>query len=193
MLYWRYFFSMTLSLTYNFICRSVTYILWYSDFALYFQYYFMNKPHSLDIGSDMGHWPVFSDLVTLNHLPTSAYSGGLKCVMKIFVNVARLEIGQWFTQGTGRGRPFILNTFPVLSCFCNVRANPYSSAFVYFVCFALCPYVLCVCVGGGGWWWWWCVCVCGGGVLGYMSCLRLWLSCPLHFLTSRLTQLYMNF
>ena len=59
MLDWRYWFSVTLSLTYNCICRSVTYILWCSDSALYFQYYLMNKPHSLDIGSDMGHWPVF--------------------------------------------------------------------------------------------------------------------------------------
>ena len=37
----------------------------------------------------------------LNHLPIFAYSGVLKCDMKIFVNVARLEIGQLFTQGTG--------------------------------------------------------------------------------------------
>ena len=40
-----------LSLTYKCICRSVTYISWYSDSALYIQYYLMNKPHSLDIGS----------------------------------------------------------------------------------------------------------------------------------------------
>ena len=57
MLDWRYWFSVTLSLTYK--CWSVTYILWYSDSAFYFQYDLMNKPHSLDIGSDMGHWPVF--------------------------------------------------------------------------------------------------------------------------------------
>ena len=42
-------------LTYKSICWSVTCILWYSDSALYFQYYLMNKPHSLDNGSDMGH------------------------------------------------------------------------------------------------------------------------------------------
>ena len=24
-----------------------------------FQYYLMNKPHSLDIGSEIGQWPVF--------------------------------------------------------------------------------------------------------------------------------------
>ena len=93
-------FSATLSLTYNYICRSVTYILCNSDSALYFEYYLMNKPHSLDIGSDMGHWPVFHDLAILNHLPISAYSGSLEFDMKIFVNAARLEIGQLFTQGT---------------------------------------------------------------------------------------------
>ena len=128
MLYWRYWFSATLILTYKYICRSVTYIcdavilpyiwwtslilwilvliwaidlykyicrivtyiLWYSDSALYFHYYLMNKPHSLDIGSDMGHWPVFHDLAILNHLPISAFSSLLKFDMKIFVNVARL-------------------------------------------------------------------------------------------------------
>ena len=42
-------------LTYKYICRSVTYTLWYSDSTLYFQYYLMNEPPSLDIGSDMGH------------------------------------------------------------------------------------------------------------------------------------------
>ena len=51
MLYWRYWFSATLSLTYKCICKSVTYISWYSDSALYIQYYLMNKPHTLDIGS----------------------------------------------------------------------------------------------------------------------------------------------
>ena len=35
--------------------RSVTYVLWYSDSALHFFYYLMNRPHSLDIGSDMDH------------------------------------------------------------------------------------------------------------------------------------------
>ena len=38
----------------------------------------MSKPHSLDIGSDMGYWPVFHDLAILNHLPFPAYIGLLK-------------------------------------------------------------------------------------------------------------------
>ena len=49
----------------------------------------------------------------LNHLYISVYSGVLKCVMKIFVNVARLEICQLFTQGTSRGHPCTLDTFLV--------------------------------------------------------------------------------
>ena len=104
MLDWRYWFNVTLSLTCKYICKSETYILWYSDSALYFQYYLMNTPHSLDIGSDMGHWPVFHKVI-LNQLPISAYSGVLKFDMKIFLNVARLEIGQLFTQGVRRGHP----------------------------------------------------------------------------------------
>ena len=91
MLYWRYWFSATLSLTYKYICNSVTYILWYIDSALYFQYYLMNKPHSLDIGSDMGHWSVFHDLAILNHLPISAYSGLLKFDMKIYCECSKVR------------------------------------------------------------------------------------------------------
>ena len=49
----------------------------------------MNKPHSLDIGSDIGHRPVFHALAILNHIPISAYSGLLKFDLKIFINVAR--------------------------------------------------------------------------------------------------------
>ena len=45
---------MPLSLTYKKPIFSGTVILLYI-----FQYYLMNKPHSLDIGSEMGHWPVF--------------------------------------------------------------------------------------------------------------------------------------
>ena len=49
----------------------------------------------------------------MNHLPISAYSGLLKFDMKIFVNVARLEIGQLFTQGIRQGHPCTLDTFLV--------------------------------------------------------------------------------
>ena len=49
----------------------------------------------------------------LNHLPISAYSGVLKFDMKIFVNVARLEIGNLFTQGARRGQLCTLDTFLV--------------------------------------------------------------------------------
>ena len=73
----------------------------------------MNKLRSLDISSDMDHWPVFHDYMILNHLPISAYSGVLKFDMKIFVNVARLEIGQLFTQEGRWGHPCTLDTFLV--------------------------------------------------------------------------------
>ena len=59
----------------------------------------------------------------LNHLPISAYSGVLKFDMKTFVNVARLEICQLFTQGMRRGHPCTLDTFLV--------PNEFSINFLY--------------------------------------------------------------
>ena len=61
--------------------RSVTYISWSSDFALYLLDY----------------------LVILNYLPISAFSGLLKFDMKMFKVIARLDIGQLFTQSMRRG------------------------------------------------------------------------------------------
>ena len=60
-----------------------------------------------------------------NHLPISAYSGVtvLKFDMKIFVNVARLEIGQLFTQGTRQGHPCTLDIFLVLSILLGVGGD----------------------------------------------------------------------
>ena len=56
----------------------------------------------------------------LNHLPISAYSGVLKFDMKVIVNVARLEIGQRFTQGEAG----TLDTFLVVFTFLqNMRQN----------------------------------------------------------------------
>ena len=57
----------------------------------------------------------------LNHVPISAYSGVLEFDMEIFVNVARLEIGQLFTEGARRGNPCTLVTF--LDCLLNRRQN----------------------------------------------------------------------
>ena len=51
------------------------------------------------------------------HLHFSAYGGLLKFDMKIFVNVARLEIGQLFTQGTRWWHPCTLDTFLVFPIF----------------------------------------------------------------------------
>ena len=49
MLDWRYWFSVTLSLTYKYICRSVTYFLWYRDSAI-------------------GQWPIFHGPVILPYI-----------------------------------------------------------------------------------------------------------------------------
>ena len=48
MLYWRYWFSVTQTLNWNYICRPVTYISWSSDFALYLTDYLMDKCHNLE-------------------------------------------------------------------------------------------------------------------------------------------------
>ena len=48
-------------------------------------------------------------LVILNYLPISAYSGLLKLDMTMFVNIARLDIGQLFTQSARRGHPCSLD------------------------------------------------------------------------------------
>ena len=53
----------------------------------------------------------------LNHLPISAYSSVLKLDMKLFLNVARLKIGQLLTQGRRRGHPCTLDTFLVFFFF----------------------------------------------------------------------------
>ena len=45
-LYQIYRFSVTQTLNWNYICRSVTYISWSSDFALYLEDYLMGKCHN---------------------------------------------------------------------------------------------------------------------------------------------------
>ena len=69
MLYWGYWFSVTQTLNWNYICRSVTYISWSSDFVLYLEDYLMDKYHNCNIGSMwckylphkmcVGQWPTF--------------------------------------------------------------------------------------------------------------------------------------
>ena len=65
----------------------------------------------------MGHGPVFHDLEISNHLPNFCLNVLLKFDVKRFVNLARLEIGQLFTQGARRGHPCTLDTFLVLVWF----------------------------------------------------------------------------
>ena len=78
MLYWRYWFSVTQTLTWNYICKSVTYISWSSDFTLYPEDYLMDKCHNWNIGSmwfkdlphkmNVGQWPIFHGLVILSYI-----------------------------------------------------------------------------------------------------------------------------
>ena len=67
----------------------------------------------LKILCGMGHGPVFHDLEISNHLPNFCLNVLLKFDVKRFVNLARLEIGQLFTQGARRGHPCTLDTFLV--------------------------------------------------------------------------------
>ena len=78
MLYWRYWFSVTQILTLNYIYRSVTYISWSSDFALYLEDYLMDKCHKWNIRSvwckDLPHkmyvgpWPTCHGPVILSYI-----------------------------------------------------------------------------------------------------------------------------
>ena len=78
MLYWRYWFSVTQTLNWNYICRSVTYISWSSDFALHHEDYLMDKCHNWNIGSLLckdlphkmyvGQWPTFHCPVILSYI-----------------------------------------------------------------------------------------------------------------------------
>ena len=56
-LYWRYWFSVSLTPT-NTCIYVVQWPIFFGTVILpyYFQYYLMNKPHSLDIGSDIFLW-----------------------------------------------------------------------------------------------------------------------------------------
>ena len=78
MLYWRYWFSVTQTLNWNYICRSVTYISWSNDFALYLENYLMDKCHNWNTGSMwckdfpdkmyVGQWPTFHGPVILSYI-----------------------------------------------------------------------------------------------------------------------------
>ena len=78
MLYWRYWFSVTQTLNWNYMCRSVTYISWSSDFALYLEDCLMDKCHNWNTGSMwckdlpdkmyVGQWPTFHGPVILSYI-----------------------------------------------------------------------------------------------------------------------------
>ena len=75
-----YWFSVSHTLTWNYVCRSVIYISWSSDFALYLEDYLMDRCHNWNIGSmwckDVPHkmyiyvvqWPTFHDPVILSYI-----------------------------------------------------------------------------------------------------------------------------
>ena len=70
-----YLFLVTLLLTSKYISVGVTYISWFSDFALYLEYYLLDKCHTWDISSLWPHywsqnisllmWPIFHGSVIL--------------------------------------------------------------------------------------------------------------------------------
>ena len=78
MLYWRYWFSVTQTLNWNYICRSVTFISWSSEFALYLGRLFDGQCHNWNIGSMwckdlphkmyVGQWPTFHGPVILSYI-----------------------------------------------------------------------------------------------------------------------------
>ena len=68
------------------IYRSVTYISWSSDFAIYLENYLMDEGHTLDNGSVwhkdwphkiyVGQWPIFHDPVILLNI-LRLFDGGI--------------------------------------------------------------------------------------------------------------------
>ena len=72
----RCWFSVTQTLTWIYVYRSVTYISWSSDFALYLEDYLLDKCHNSDIVSMwckdlphkmyVGQWPTFHGTVILS-------------------------------------------------------------------------------------------------------------------------------
>ena len=77
-LYWRYWFNVKQTLNWNYICRSVTYISWSSDFVLYLEDYLLDKCHNWDTGSmwcknlphqmHVGQWSTFHGPVILSYI-----------------------------------------------------------------------------------------------------------------------------
>ena len=78
MLYWRCWFSVTQTLNWNYICRSVAYMSWSRDFAIYLEDYLMDKCHNWNIRSMwckdlphkmyVGQWPTFHGPVILSYI-----------------------------------------------------------------------------------------------------------------------------
>ena len=83
MLYWEYWFSVMHTLTWNHICRSVTYISWSSDYVFYLEDCLMYECYTESIGSVwcirwpettyVGQWPIFHGKLILPYILKSIW------------------------------------------------------------------------------------------------------------------------
>ena len=115
------------SLTLPSICRSVTYILWSSDFASYLEEYLMEKRCTLDNGSVwledrpckiyVGQWPIFHDPLILLHI------------------IVRLElflyIKKWHRRGVFEPLRALALVFQTIK-FCFLYPSIYAEGFIVF-------------------------------------------------------------
>ena len=117
MLYRRYLFNVTQTLNWNYMCRSVTYISWSSDFALYVEDYLMDKCHNWNIGSMwckdlphkmyVGQWSALHGPVILSYILNTFWwrnfvlkiliQSNIKFDLQIYMWVSDLYfVVQWF-------------------------------------------------------------------------------------------------
>ena len=97
MLYWRYWFSVTQTLNWNYKCMSVTYTSWSRDFALYLEDYLMDKCHNWNSGSMwhkdlphkmyVGQWPTFHYPVILSYILKTVW--WINVVLEVLINVTQ--------------------------------------------------------------------------------------------------------
>ena len=109
MLYWRYWFSVTQTLNWNYICMSMTYISWSSDFALYLErFFFKDKCHNWNTGSTwckdlpdkmyVSQGLTFHGPVILSYILKTVW--WIKLYWRYWFNLTQAEtiyVGQWHT------------------------------------------------------------------------------------------------
>ena len=121
--YFRYWFSVTQTLTWIYVYRSVTYISWSSDFALYLEDYLMGKCHNWNIGflcyknlphkMYVGQWPTFHGSVILSYILKTTW--WINVVLEILIQCDKhwtetIYVGQWPIFHGPVILPYILNT-----------------------------------------------------------------------------------